>query len=288
MNFIVTLENSAGERKQLSWNLRNSPLAKKWINLMQSNKVEPPNSRYDWINVGYLPKHLNAIWEEMITIVQKLNRDHSANIDNTLLSAPCQENLNKLHQKFHLLAEGNNNAANEISRLNYLVHIAENCSKNIRLNTDSGYMILKFNIFHTDLLEPEDFNEFNEYDEQVGDLAMGYSTIGKNLFHCYIDNDIAVIEQGLVRPKITLSSEVRITTGTASIKNLQTGSQRRDSYYNWCDTNQIKEKYGYDCRDPKHSGGQFIIGKPSNFDPAELNEWAINNKHVKVAGWQIV
>ena len=285
MNFIIILENNLGERQQLSWELLDNPLIRRWVNLMNAHRAETFHSQWDWWALGYSQEHLDNVWAEMRTLVALINNKDNAGVSDSLIESCTRENLNALHKQFHLLAE-NNNPSKEIHRLNYLVHIAENCIGNLASKTDFGFMVNRFNNYHNEPLAEDDYQYFDSYVVRPGDLAMSYSTIGKNLRNCAQDNDLEVIKQGMVRPKITLTSEIYAMFGTAN-NTYQSSETVKSKYFKWCDDNNI-ESYGYNCRDPIHTGGYCILGRMTDFDHREFTNWAITSDSVIVVDWQFV
>lgn len=285
MNFIVTLENSVGEKRQLNWHLLDNPLIRRWIDLMRNHRAETFHSQWDWWALGYSREHLDTVWSEMQDLVTLINKKDNAGINVLLIQSCTRENLNELHKQFHLLAE-NNNPSKEIHRLNYLVHIAENCVSNLSSGTDFGFMVSRFNNYYVEPLTNDDYQYFDSYIIQPGDLSMGYSTIGKNLRHCADNDDLEVIKQGMVRPKITLTSEIHAVFGSAG-KGQRTEETVKNNYFKWCDDNNV-ESYGYNYREPVHTGGYCILGRMTDFDHREFTNWVITSDRVIVVDWQIV
>lgn len=286
--FSLTIESQQSKiTRNLTFRLNDNPVTHKWIKLITDNKVADCASRYDWVAAGYSVEHLTAVWEDMSTVVKMLNAKKLASINEMFLKEMTQTNLNELHQIFHVEHEKvsvGSEGDPYLSKLNYDVHIAELCMSNIKRKTRLGYLVTRFNQFEYIDLVASDYQYFNNYGIYPGDLNISFGTLGKNLFHCAMDNDISVIENGLVRPKITLNSEIQIVVG--QVENKAGQSERiKNMYYAWCNNNQVLEKYGYDCQLPLHTGGNCTIGT-ANFDPAELNDWLIANRDIKFVSWQ--
>lgn len=288
MKFELLLENQSGEQRLLDWQLVDHALSAKWVDLMIAGRADNPNSIWDWWGVGYSQEHLDSIWSKIKQIVLHLNSIEQANIDERLLSGITRDNLNELHKQFHLLAEHATDASNEVNQLNYLVHLAESCVQNVKFNSKEGSFTTRFNNYNSVPLTEEDYTLFDRYITLPGELTLGYSTIGKNLLHCYGDNDLRAVKEGLVRPKLTLTTEVRPLLGI----NKRAGSDieasnrgNRAKFYKWCEDNGVGEYYDY--RSPMHSAGQCVIGHAVTFDPAEINEWAIASTSVKLVNWTI-
>ena len=283
--FEVDLEDCNGAIRTLAWTLFDTPIVNKWTTIMSTRKEGPVWSKFDWANVGYSQEHLDKSWNRIVEVCQILNQSKSAGINEEWLVDYSRDNLNELHKAFHLLSE-NKPDDPLVREINYKVHTVENCIKNLTNNTARGYISLMFNIYQFVPLEENDFQYFDEYLVRPGQLAVGYQTVGKNLFHCAMDNDRKVLDEGMLRPKVNLGTEVKIVVGTVS--KFSSSSGTRNMYYKWCDENNILETYGLDCRQPLHTGGEAVLGDALNFDPIELNDWAINNGPIRAVDWRLI
>ena len=103
----------------------------------------------------------------------------------------------------------------------------------------------------------------------MGELRLGYSTLGKTLHACYIDNDINVIKEKMGAPQTYIRSEVYLIF-FAQARPLQKPSktlqqkwaqQEKMPYLQWCIDNDTYS-YGYDPEDPQHKySGRPFLGK---------------------------
>jgi hypothetical protein len=281
MKLTVTLR-STSETKTLQWQISNSKLAQRWVNLVTSTPRQNENyhSDFDWWMAGYTQEHLDKIVKQMATICAKLNAEKGFDIPPDWFLNVNRDTLNKLHLEFHELAERTPNDS-AINQLNYIVHNAESCLLNMQWKQKFSNLILNLNVFAQEPLTAEDYLEFTEYSIAPGSLMLSYDTIGKNLYHCYKDNDVALISAGMIRPKLALTSAISCYIG-GSIDRREPAR-----YFKWCSDNDILGKYGYDCHAPLHSGGHCVIGTPDDWNADQLTEWLLNSDGVQVHHWAI-
>lgn len=281
MKLTVTLR-STSETKTLQWRIGDSKLARRWANLVTSTPRQNENyySDFDWWMAGYTQDHLDKIVNRMATICAKLNAEKGFDIPSAWFLNINRESLNQLHLQFHELAERISNDS-EINQLNYIVHNAESCLSNMQYKQKFSNLIVNLNVFAQEPLTQEDYLEFTEYSIAPGTLLLGYDTIGKNLYHCYQDNDIDLIGAGMVRPKLNLTSAVSCYIAGSP------NSTEPARYYKWCEDNNILDQYRYDCHAPLHSGGHCVIGTPVDWNADQLTEWLLNSDGVQVHQWAI-
>lgn len=282
MKLTITLCNDLNQTKILQWTIRNSGLATRWANLVKSTPRQNDNyhSEFDWWMAGYTQEHFDKIVSTMATVCARLNADKGFDIPSDWFENVTRDSLNQLHLEFHELAERTPNDS-DVNQLNYIVHNAESCLSNIRWNKKFSNLIVNFNVFAQELLMTDDYLEFDTYNILPGSLILGYDTIGKNLFHCYTDQDLELVSKHMVRPKITLTSAVN-----CYINGMQE-TQEPQNYYKWGDDNDLLATHGYDCRLPLHSGGQCVIGEPLDWNAEGLTEWLLSGSGVHVHHWAL-
>jgi hypothetical protein len=282
MKLSVTLQNNLSETKILQWNIGNSNLAIRWANMLKNKprRNEYYHSEFDWYMAGYTQEHFDKIVNRMSNICKKLNLTKGFDIPSSWFENLTRESLNQLHLKFHSMAE-DMPSDDEINQLNYIVHTAESCMSNIHWKQKFSNLIMNFNVFDCEDLVESDYLEFTNYSVGPGTLILSYATIGKNLFHCHMDNDLELVKNHMVRPKLTLTPAVNCYIG---------GSEDRRQparYYKWCDDNNILDQFGYDCHAPLHSGGHCIIGVPIDWDADTLTEWLVDSESIRVQYWEL-
>lgn len=284
MTILSVVFENQDESKTFEWEITKDPLAQKWLDILRNcpRATEDYNSDYDWWSVGHTEEHFNTIKERMKTVSSKLNAENGFEIPLEWYENLNRENLNRLHKKFHEIAENLSMPNLDVNMLNYTVHVAESCLTNISNQTRTGYFVYFYNTFANIPLTEEDYQSFNCYNVKPGQLVLSYSTIGKNLYHCYVDNDMTIIKSRMVRPKQTL------TSSTSLYINGQYQPNEPAGFYKWCQDNQI-DQYGYDYTAPEHTGGQCIIGNPVGvWDEDSLINWVLNSDRVKVRRWSLI
>jgi hypothetical protein len=165
-----------------------------------------------------------------------------------------QNVLNKLHQQFQVFEESKTELdqllfpfGREVRRqvyaafnqLNHSVHALEALVDN---GTGSNQVVwfqeADLNNHYNIEIVPEIRNCWasSVITRPPGALYVGYSTIGKNILHAFMDNDSRVVEQGLLRPQLFIDSEVILHTRLCSF-----GSQEAitEQIKNWVADNQL-------------------------------------------------
>jgi hypothetical protein len=104
---------------------------------------------------------------------------------------------------------------------------------------------------HSTPLTEEDYKTFN-YTANHGDMIVGYHTVGKNLQHCWHDNDIVLVKKGMVRPQLKLSTEVIcIFSQEENLTDHTDQSHQIEKMWDWVVENNLSEYV--DKNDIRHS-----------------------------------
>ena len=282
MKLTVTLHNDLGEPKILQWQIADSNIAARWANMLKVTPRRDQNyhSPFDWYTVGYTQEHLDKIVAKMATICNKLNLTKEFDIPSSWFENLTRESLNQLHLKFHTMAE-DVPSHKDVDQLNYIVHNAEACMSNMQWKQKFGNLVMNFNVFDSDELTDAEYLEFNNYMVTPGALILSYDTIGKNLYHCHMDNDLELVKNQMVRPKLTLTPAINCYI-TGSEDNRQPAK-----YHKWCTDNNVLALYGYDSHSPLHSGGCCVIGTPVNWNADDLTEWLLSSTEVHAHHWEL-
>jgi len=224
----------------------------------------------------YLPvtrENLLSAKIEMNNTIDELIR-FGYNIDNSLilditmvdrLSAQETDKLNQLHfffEKESIILKNDMPNAPRISHLlekvNSLVHFIETTTT---LEQEHGNQL---NLVIRTLNSPEFFGYYKLAEEDYrdftfpigGDLVADFSTIGKDLFACFVSNDITLIKSGKVKQQerltdfLSLSFNHHITVHDKILKN---------QYYEWCERNSVGNYI--DFKNPKYNPGRHVLGR---------------------------
>lgn len=99
----------------------------------------------------------------------------------------------------------------------------------------------------------------------AGDLLLCYGTAGKNLYTCFLDDDMEVVRAGEVRQQVTLSTGVlaAFPTDATYATSAQYEKSQYDAYYAWCEKNQVAS-LGHDYHQPKYRLGNIPLGELIN------------------------
>ena len=135
-----------------------------------------------------------------------------------------RDTLNRIHEGFHVVEEvykaNDNNIdlklldqdSKTIRRLlkevNFLVHELENALFGSKKAAFTVFYIGEYNTSDRVILNSELRKIFvhTTMPNRVT-LHVGYATIGKNLLHAVVDNDVDIVKNGNLRPQLSLSTE---------------------------------------------------------------------------------
>lgn len=265
------------EKQEIEYWLLDHPVAIAWYNIISKKlQAETYCKPENGLDIGF-PKKMtpDAINNMIFNRIENINSSHDKKIiwpkDITEIS---QDTLNRLHQEFHETEEHyrsykdlSDYTRKQFIDVNYLIHSLENQNKFIHHlknpNTSyNNYRVCKFGsvknderfgIPVTDELVQYFKPQYSEFANRVK-LTLGYSTIGKDLGHCVIDNDVEVVKSGLLRPQKYIRGEhmwiqtiYRIRT-EKQVKEYQNNILERTK--KWVSDNNLSQYVDLD--DPHH------------------------------------
>lgn len=148
----------------------------------------------------------------------------------------------------------------DLNRLNIMIHHIEHAMK---VRTDWTWQFFGFHYSpQTHLpLHEEDYAAMT-VQVKFGDLLLCYGTAGKNLYTCFVDDDIDVVQRGEVRQQITVSTGV-LAAFTTEQFYAESGAYQRSQYERylaWCDRHEV-QRYGHDPRAPQYRFGNVPLGE---------------------------
>jgi hypothetical protein len=273
MKLIITFKNFRGEIMDFSWELFDKRHSYAWVDLMKEWKTKwrdgIPEFKDKWFISSTNEDFLNYIKQIKIHVdrIDSIGQHYvgSENINEDI----TREELNRIHEEFHKYVEtcekdSPNRDIRETEelchKLNDLVHLTEISEKN-RHQIRPDKRIIATAVPHMQV----DYDE-SDYDNFTctmcrGWIYVGYATPGKNLFHCFCDDDMSVVEKGLVRQSQGLSNELHIELDGEEniVSEYEYGI--KEKYYKWCVDNKI-EDYGYNFRNSKYNPGRIPLAKP--------------------------
>lgn len=233
MNFLdvyyeIDFKNSNGITT-LKYRIVDTPVSHIWLDrvrwIMQVHNYSVFENQ--WSNTLPDRSEVLDLWNKMRTLIDETNSKKFVDVD--FIDAPetidptadNRKLLNYLHHVFHMHIEkvgDTHQTYNPLVHLNTTIHRLEKIITNLQ-NPDN--ILVNYSFFlhgykndsaiggdHTvPILDKQLYQYWNHCDE-FGDLLLGYHTIGKNVHHCSIDNDIELVKSNGVRPQVTISNEV--------------------------------------------------------------------------------
>lgn len=280
--------------QELVFDIKQSLVSEIWskviIHYIESGHEKPMGFQHcnAWLTPDNILEHHNLI-QQSISIIQARLPNYSLpwvrKVEHITQDLDITRNvLNKLHQQFHIFEESKPELdqllfpfGREIRRqvyaafnqLNHSVHALEAL---VNSGLETTYLV-----WHQEADMNDSYNiditsevrgcwESNAITQQPGALYVGYSTIGKNILHAYMDNDIQLVKQGLLRPQQFIDSEVILHIDYYSFVSQQTIFAQ---IKNWVANNQL-ESY-VDLSLPEHQYftqpylGQARVASSDNF-----------------------
>lgn len=289
MKYTIRLTDAQNHHFDLCYQLYDHRVAREWAILSQAalNKGATPAG----VSLNFQVTHedFDRVLSEMNKHLSTIRREEIISLEMPDLSRSnlSQQYLNIIHEKFHRYEEevqaNNVYARNQFSLaqspllfykqqqlnlytpthyalgyLNTLIHWVENAYKML----DGTHINQFFNYYlHPNSFAPlkrEDY-ELSRISLNFGDLMLGYGTTGKNLYHCYIDNDQEVIKQRLIRTQKTISTEI---LAFFPLRDADAAFEREQNerFRKWCEQVPVAQ-YGYNLDDPEHRIGHIPLGK---------------------------
>ena len=216
------------------WQLSNTEIAKVWMNSL-------------WLSDSPIVKYaesfpsLNDVYETsklLETYVVSLN-EIGAELPEWVASIDIdREKLNILHENFHKFEDRVAGRVDKASlpiqvsemehpekirvldlfnKVNMTVHTLEGFD-NVNKNRNIVHSYSCFRKFVPPELKPKVTDELRkdfvpdveEVEPNQPWLSLSYATIGKNLWHCFQDNDTSIVRQELLSPQVLVSSDFNI------------------------------------------------------------------------------
>lgn len=212
----------------VTFDLIESPVVDAWrdiltrnsdINLVYTNKMLPGENIQD-------------LSSRLTFLIDKLRNQFNFNLPSwsgVKEGSYNQSELNRLHEEFHRQEDALNRVEKQavvtpemkeyLEDLNIYIHKIEAAKRN-RNAPDKFCVTTKLNIGDRKSTKVDMTQELREcfaptpVTDQVGSnnvhIALGYHTVGKDIFSCFLDNDIELVRGGLVTPQRAIWSEFNI------------------------------------------------------------------------------
>jgi len=223
--YIISFVNEQGDIQKLVYRIANTPVAELWMDRVRRVKSSPKCHVFgnQWATSIPSLEKIQTLWQTMKRLVDETNSgkyvqvgfiDMPEQFDPTI---DQQELLNFLHYTFHKFEEESALQAktyDPLMQLNVEIHKLEQLARTYKLNQSQDYSLLACCFFLTDgqidkiAFPSELYLPWWNNSAQFGDLVLGYHTVGKNIQHCYQDNDVELVKSGFLRPQKELGNEV--------------------------------------------------------------------------------
>ena len=224
--------------KVLSFDIIDNPISRKFIKVVK-NRIDNkdnfvlPATQNHYVFPMFISK--KAMYDDMLKQFD-IVKDTAKDINIPKYEDINQKVLNDLHELFHISHDAfmdkiqdNVDQYQHIiqawERINHIVHQYE-----ASIGTHNWWhFVINFGNQYNSYAEPIDETDRKYFDKAHTNnkinndkkvvLKAGYATIGKNLLHCALDNDVSVVKNNLVRPQKNITESVIITpVNTESIK----------------------------------------------------------------------
>jgi hypothetical protein len=280
--------DASAPTEKLSFRLVDTPVTALWLETVRETIADPKFQVYYNQMATFIPtlEKIQETWNLMYQGVQDTNSKKWIDVEPISMPKHFDPNdnpqalLNQLHYKFHCFEEAVvaerwrivDDSYDPLQIVNVLIHKLE------QMNTawfsgqelDNTLLVSTFFIHRTNpsdgnpilstrTIPVEHYQYWNPNDAD-GVLLLGYHTIGKNLYHCFRDNDVDLVRNRMLRPQINLGTEAQMFFSKWPVTNQD--ECLRDMHQ-WVHANQL-ESYA-DLSDPRHNlSQQPLLGKIQN------------------------
>ena len=276
-NYVIHLDNGQ-QSAELEYEILDNPISRVWCNLVSTHLADPRNTipyKSQWFKDIYVNNVETRCryWTELRTLVIQLNDTVDfldlpvpVEFEEINLSNPANAILNFLHYEFHRLEEqGLKHPA--LGRLNMLIHETEELFTAGKINNLIQYPRAGFYLQTPSFLNYIDFDtnveenaSYWNYIPNYGDLTIGYHTVGKNIYHCCVNDDVSLVKSDMVRPQKNISTETVLTFSKLPVTKERALEKMRGRVLDWVSNNNLTQYI--DMARPEHNlFGQPLIGR---------------------------
>jgi hypothetical protein len=246
----------------LDYKIINSPISQIWVRLTEQSLINKPHiSSNQWTTCWPTEEYILDLWSK----IETLAKSKGLSIDGRTQSA-----LNQLHKEFHVKGEAQCN--NDLEELNTPIHSLEHALRLIkspwRWNSQVGFFLEPSS---TEPITDKSLYKYWDYNPTNNDLCLGYHTLGKNLYQCWRDNDAQLIRDGMLRPQITISTEVNLifTRGNPIFDPLDKLSNRVDK---WIEHNGLINFVNRELSENQYLGTPLLGKYIGNLTCGQINQ----------------
>lgn len=286
------------QKETLRYKIADTPVSRIWLDRVRWHLALPDCHIFNnqWKTTYPSIEKIQKLWRSMKKLVDDANSGQFIKVDYIDMPPEYDPNadnksiLNYLHFEFHRFEEIPDRPILEydpLIQLNVQIHELE-CmlvtpDDNQEMTLSCGFFLhgtkpINGGDFVVPIEDPSLYQYWN-YDDDFGDLLLGYHTIGKDLHHCWIDNDKDLIIKGFVRPQTTISNEVNcLFRGNG--RNVGACDRTVQEIHDWVRDNNLDQYI--DLSKPEHSlvGRPFLGKLEGNYTRDDINS-ILENNHVE-------
>lgn len=259
--------------QKLSFNLIDTPVTNLWINCLEESICK------DIIDVkmyfeGSAPDIENHI-ELLVNIISKEHID----ILKFWKKPLDRQVMNLLHQYLHNTIDHisilSKKAESALADLNQAIHHWESL---VRKPTNNNWAYYRLDSTTSKPIT-DDLRKYWKIDSAPpGSLRLGYYTLGKDLWTCFLDKDSEVIKNKLVRPQLAIHTQVFFRIEEIKLPLPPELILRK--FDEWCEENNTIA-HGVNPNDPIHrTGMKPLLGVAENLPSTKeiVNMWSTAKK----------
>lgn len=249
----VCLINNESETLELVYQLKDLPVAKRWVATLDHNLNKPDKCTIHDRFVGF-GRTISLVSNEIRQAIQIIEAYKPGSISLDLNEDFTQDSLNQLHRHFEDLMGSVENispfyiqAPPHVKRAIADINIKGHELESLNNNNDYKQIYVELLNIDRELLEPQDSKHFS-LKLEFGDMFLHYAQLGKQLLDVYRDKDVHVSAEN-IRPLKYISGEFDLQF---------TDDQDMEQYshfFSWLRKNKI------DPEDPSLQLGWLVIGK---------------------------
>lgn len=284
MRYRVILQEHRGRRQELEYRLHDTPVVERFVAVTRQALAADARPYGAYFSTRLTEPQFRARLCRMRELIHRVAAGGVWPMPDYRLTPATvtQAQLNHLHRLFHEFEEqcrlpvdeqqpalaawrSGDDAAyqrtrEDLNALNLLIHHIEHAQKS---REDWTWQFFGFHLAPQEPL-PLHSNDYAAMTAQVkfGDLLLCYGTAGKNLYTCFLDDDLDVVRSGQVRQQVTVSSGVlaAFTTDAAYASSAAYERTQYERYHAWCERNEVIRD-GHDHRLPIYRFGNIPLGE---------------------------
>ncbi len=214
-----TILDKYNKRHNLKFHLFDSTLTDRWIEMIKYYTTRPDTKiSYNFNN--YINADLPEITKQLKQCCIEINKEYNKPIP--VYDTMDNKRLNELHEKFETWGEDyttgdgmyNTSLEAKMNRLNELIHRCEDCIDDTHQYSwhPMGLLVDLYPLGrHVPIEEPDRLMLDSDY--RWGDLYLGYNTLGKDWTEVMLNNDLDVVERGMVKAQQRFAAEAWVNFG---------------------------------------------------------------------------